>query len=56
MRAYFILALVFGVIALSGCASTKEETKGESVSELPWNTPQKWEGGGGAMGGAGVGY
>jgi hypothetical protein len=56
MRSYFFLAIMLGLLGLTGCASTDQQTKEEKVSELPWNTPQKWEGGGAGMGGGAVGY
>lgn len=55
MRSY-LLVMLLGLFGLTGCASTDREKKEESISELPWNTPQKWEGGGGVMGGGAVGY
>jgi len=33
-----IVALVGSVVALTGCMSANTE------SDLPWNTPQSWEG------------
>jgi hypothetical protein len=45
-----ILALV-SVTCLIGCASTDPQPSGDrQVSSIPWNRPQKWEGGG-QMGG-----
>jgi hypothetical protein len=40
-RAAFLLLLVLGSIALSGCATTESE----NMSERPWNTPKSWENG-----------
>jgi hypothetical protein len=39
------IALVFIVIALAGCSTPKYEdgTKKE-YSDMPWNTPARWEG------------
>ncbi|MDK3157200.1 hypothetical protein QPK87_11505 [Kamptonema cortianum] len=34
---------------LTGCSSSAPEEK-QNVSSIPWNRPQKWEGGG-ALGG-----
>ncbi|AKJ63626.1 hypothetical protein [Kiritimatiella glycovorans] len=38
-----VAAALFLVLAGSGCTSTDPEKR----SELPWNTPQSWESGGG---------
>jgi hypothetical protein len=35
-----MLALCAVTIAVSGCATTGEERE----SDMPWNTPQPWEG------------
>ncbi len=57
MKNIFRLTLAIAFLAIpffaTGCNSTSEEPKKE-VSSIPWNRPQKWEGGGslgGMMGG-----
>ena len=48
-----IVILSVTALTLIGCASSKETTGTETdrVSNIPWNKPQSWEGGG-ALGGA----
>lgn len=36
-RWYLLIPVVLGLLCAAGCASTEE-------SEMPWNTPQSWEG------------
>jgi len=44
------LAVLFAaVLAMTGCATTEERQDPNQVSQIPWNRPEKWEGGG-AMG------
>ncbi len=31
-------------VVLCGCASTDEYRDDQEYSNMPWNTPQKWEG------------
>ena len=50
MRWFFLLFIcVSATLLAAGCASTDES---DSVSSIPWNRPQSWEGKG-PMGGAG---
>lgn len=57
MKSLIKLLLIPAVsLVLGACASTKDPnaTNPENVSNIPWNKPQSWEGGGalgGAMGG-----
>lgn len=37
MRALALLMIVSGLLLVAGCAT-------EVDSDMPWNTPQKWEG------------
>ncbi|MDH3981804.1 MAG: hypothetical protein OES84_02760 [Kiritimatiellaceae bacterium] len=39
---YFALAMF--ALALSGCATTDEYEDDKEYSDMPWNTPQQWEG------------
>ena len=32
------------VLALCGCASTDDYRDEKEYSDMPWNTPQQWEG------------
>jgi hypothetical protein len=32
------------ILALCGCASTDEYRDDKEYSDMPWNTPQQWEG------------
>lgn len=52
-NALFLLILSAFCLLIMGCASSKESTGTETdrVSNIPWNKPQSWEGGG-ALGGA----
>ena len=49
-----VLACLLLLVAVTGCASNADSTSSSSnsepVSSIPWNKPQRWEGGG-AMGG-----
>ncbi|MEI6148397.1 MAG: hypothetical protein WCS01_04815 [bacterium] len=36
-RWYLLIPVVLGLLCAAGCVSTEE-------SEMPWNTPQSWEG------------
>ncbi len=47
----FLFSLIVLLSGLVGCASTSSEgSEEQNVSSIPWNRPQKWEGGG-ALGG-----
>lgn len=50
-KAWVVLLLLLAAIALSGCATSAD-------SDLPWNTPQPWEGSPTipGMSGSGSGY
>ncbi|MES2309182.1 MAG: hypothetical protein V4507_10030 [Verrucomicrobiota bacterium] len=53
-----VLTISAAFIALNGCASSQDpnNTDPNHVSNIPWNKPQSWEGGGmlgGALGGGG---
>lgn len=37
MRLVTLLGMLFGLLWVSGCAT-------EADSNMPWNTPQSWEG------------
>ncbi len=52
-KIFLILLLTNTALFLVSCASSQETTGTESdrVSNIPWNKPQSWEGGG-ALGGA----
>ena len=39
-----LLSVVLGAGLLSGCATTSNSD--EQVSSIPWNRPERWEGGG----------
>jgi hypothetical protein len=49
-----VLACLVLLLAVNGCASNSgsasSSSSDEPVSTIPWNKPQRWEGGG-AMGG-----
>ena len=46
MRGILAIFLAIGfVLALTGCA-TETATSRPGVSNIPWNRPAKWEGGG----------
>ena len=51
MRALSLLLLFLTALGLSSCKPQSEESRStqEAGGTLPWNRPQKWEGGG-AMG------
>jgi outer membrane lipoprotein SlyB len=61
-RQFLALSLVsIAAVTFSGCATTDSNSKPppprsdkERVSNLPWNRPQSWEGGG-TLGGMGLG-
>jgi type IV pilus biogenesis protein CpaD/CtpE len=40
---HYLLA-VAATLALCGCASTDEYQDNKEYSDMPWNTPQQWEG------------
>jgi hypothetical protein len=44
MRPAFRIIVFAIAIVLSGCASTEEAKHEETVSSIPWNRPQSWEG------------
>jgi hypothetical protein len=57
--AFKILFLLAAVAALNGCATSDDEYRDEKeYSDMPWNTPQQWEGSRSipGMGGGGQGY
>ncbi|MEE9367573.1 MAG: hypothetical protein V3V05_01790 [Pontiella sp.] len=39
-----ILVMAVTALMLSGCASTDDYNDDEEYSNMPWNTPQQWEG------------
>jgi hypothetical protein len=39
---YFIVAAI--TLVLCGCASTDDYRDEQEYSDMPWNTPQQWEG------------
>ena len=42
---FLCLALFFAMLVLSGCATQKKGFEEErEYSDMPWNTPQQWEG------------
>ena len=55
-----ILALLTatGALALTGCATNDEYEDPQEYSNMPWNTPQDWEGSRSVpgLGGGGGGY
>lgn len=40
-----LLSAVLGTGLLSGCATTEPASE-DRVSSIPWNRPERWEGGG----------
>jgi len=56
----FILALIAttGSLTLTGCATNDEYQDEQEYSNMPWNTPQSWEGSRSVpgLGGGGSGY
>jgi hypothetical protein len=40
-----LLSAVLGAGLLSGCATT-DSNSDDQVSSIPWNRPERWEGGG----------
>jgi len=47
MKTLFKLLSLLGTIAmltLCGCASTDDYHDEKEYSDMPWNTPQQWEG------------
>jgi len=54
-----LLILLAAAAALSGCATPENEYQDEQeYSNMPWNTPQQWEGSRSipGLGGGGSGY
>jgi len=60
MKTRFTILTFLAMLALCGCATTDDDHRDEKeYSDLPWNTPQRWEGsrqvpglGGGGGGGS----
>jgi hypothetical protein len=52
IRLSALIAFAGLTLLLSGCASTPKAEDPNSVSTIPWNAPEKWEGQG-ALGGMG---
>lgn len=45
MKPFFKIITLLAVAAtLSGCASTDDYHDDKEYSDMPWNTPQQWEG------------
>ncbi len=40
----FYLIAALATLALCGCATTDEYRDEKEFSDMPWNTPQSWEG------------
>jgi hypothetical protein len=40
----FAMATAATLISLSGCATNDEYLDDQEYSNMPWNTPQQWEG------------
>jgi hypothetical protein len=36
-RSFYLMLILLGLLGVAGCASTED-------SDMPWNTPQPWEG------------
>jgi hypothetical protein len=44
MRPVFRIILIAIAMGLASCATTNDPSSEDSVSSIPWNRPQSWEG------------
>ena len=44
LKTIYLLAATAAVLTLFGCATNEEYRDEKEYSDMPWNTPQQWEG------------